>query len=365
MNNYILIETKKNQLKNNIKVAAFDFDFTLVKTKSNKKFPEDENDWEYWDKSVLGKLKFLSEEGYIMVIFSNQNGVGTGKVKESMVINRFNNFIKSTKLDWICMAAKEKDLMRKPNIGMWNFLFKNYKINMKKSFYVGDAAGRVKNYVNKRKKDFSSSDRKFAINLNLNFYTPEEFFLNEEKTDNYILDGFNPLKYKLKPYKKLKIKKKAEKEMIILVGCPGSGKSKFCKKYFSNYVRINQDKLKTKQKCIKLCKESLNNQKSVIIDNTNPDKKARKLYIDLAKANKYTINCYLMNVSKDLGKHMNFYRYKKSGGKKKLVPAIVYNVYFKKLEYPSIDEGFNQINIIEPNFKFKKEKNKNLFMELN
>lgn len=46
---------------------------------------------------------------------------------------------------------------------------------MKVSFYVGDAAGRPAE--GKKKKDFSKSDRLFALNASLNFFTPEEHFL--------------------------------------------------------------------------------------------------------------------------------------------------------------------------------------------
>lgn len=38
------------------------------------------------------------------------------------------------------------------------------------SFFVGDAAGRV---YSKTKKDFASTDRKWALNLDLKFFTPE------------------------------------------------------------------------------------------------------------------------------------------------------------------------------------------------
>lgn len=62
---------------------------------------------------------------------------------------------------------------------------------MQKSFYVGDAAGRIVNWAPKKKKDFSCSDRLFAINLKLNFYTPEEHFLNQ-RTANFNLPGFIP-----------------------------------------------------------------------------------------------------------------------------------------------------------------------------
>jgi hypothetical protein len=37
-----------------------------------------------------------------------------------------------------------------------------------------------------------------------------------------------------------------EKEMVIFVGSPGSGKSTFWQNYMSKYARINRDTLKTK-----------------------------------------------------------------------------------------------------------------------
>ena len=35
------------------KIAAFDMDHTLVKPKNNRKFPKDENDWEWYNESVV------------------------------------------------------------------------------------------------------------------------------------------------------------------------------------------------------------------------------------------------------------------------------------------------------------------------
>jgi bifunctional polynucleotide phosphatase/kinase len=55
-----------------------------------------------------------------------------------------------------------------------------------------------------------------------------------------------------------------------MVGGPGSGKSTYVTtKLASSYVRVNNDELKTKEKCMKVCKESLEAGKSVVIDNTN------------------------------------------------------------------------------------------------
>ena len=66
--------------------------------------------------------------------------------------------------------------------GMWDF-FKNELngktvINLEKSFYCGDAAGRVKG----KKKDFSDTDYKFALNAKLPFKTPEMLFHGANET---------------------------------------------------------------------------------------------------------------------------------------------------------------------------------------
>ena len=73
--------------------------------------------------------------------------------------------------------------------------------------------------------------------------------------------------------------------MVILVGPPASGKSFISKHYFvpKGYERINRDTLQTQQRCKQRTKEALREGKSVIIDNTNPDKKTRESYIKIAQ----------------------------------------------------------------------------------
>lgn len=50
------------------------------------------------------------------------------------------------------------------------------KINKNESIFVGDAAGRPANKILKTKKDHSTADRLFAMNVGMKFYTPEEHF---------------------------------------------------------------------------------------------------------------------------------------------------------------------------------------------
>ena len=245
------------------------------------------------------------------------------------------------------MASTQKDKFRKPNKFMWDFLIDNLKIDLdiENSFYVGDAAGRIKNWKPKMKRDFSCSDRKFAHNIGIKFFTPEEYFLKEEKTNKYLIDGFNPFQYNYSKTTKISVPK--ENELILMVGLPASGKSTIAKRFFKDYVYINMDILKTKSKCLKLAKESIKNNKSIVIDNTNIDKKTRKEYIDIAKESNYLVRSIVMDVDKEFALHLNNIRSIIKGIKP--VPKIAYNVLLKKYQIPTKDEGIDKIKNIKLN----------------
>ena len=59
-------------------------------------------------------------------------------------------------------------------------------------------------------------------------------------------------------------------QLILLVGCPGSGKSHFAAQHAieSNYHVINRDTLGTWQKCASAAEKLLDSGQSVLIDNT-------------------------------------------------------------------------------------------------
>jgi len=104
------------------KIAAFDMDGTLIVTKSGKVFPVDENDWQIYSPEVITSIKKLSDDGYKIVIFTNQGGIGVNKVNEKTFKKKIENILKVIETPVQVFIATRKDIYRKPAPGMWNIL---------------------------------------------------------------------------------------------------------------------------------------------------------------------------------------------------------------------------------------------------
>ena len=82
---------------------------------------------------------------------------------------------------------------------MWDHFITHYthgvKIDLSQSFYVGDAAGRPKNWKPGASKDFSPADRMFAANIGLQFHTPEEYFFGEPEAKTFDWGRPNPSEF--------------------------------------------------------------------------------------------------------------------------------------------------------------------------
>lgn len=172
------LATDLERTQGTVKVAGFDFDSTLITTSSGNAFGRDASDWKWWDVTVPGKLRSLHEEGYTIVIFSNQSGISLASDSKSLKQDkkRFADFktkaaaiMSQLDIPITLYAATAKDQFRKPRIGMWQaFLsdhhISNYSVDLEQSMFVGDAGGRAANSQG-RKKDFSCSDRYFLVRL--------------------------------------------------------------------------------------------------------------------------------------------------------------------------------------------------------
>ncbi|PNH07342.1 Bifunctional polynucleotide phosphatase/kinase [Tetrabaena socialis] len=169
-----LLYKSYNDPEPNDKIAAFDLDGTLVNTKSGAQFPRDDLDFKWYNKNVADKLQSYHEQGYKIVIFSNQNGIKsaiTGKAAEKLK-GRVDLIVAELNCPVQVFAATLEDNFRKPASGMWEYFCRNcnggVRPNLASSFFVGDAAGRPA--------DFASSDKEFAEAIGLPFRVPEDEF---------------------------------------------------------------------------------------------------------------------------------------------------------------------------------------------
>jgi len=155
-------------------------------------------------------------------------------------------------------------------------------------------------------------------------------------------------------------------EIVVFTGFPAAGKSTFAKKHFvpKGYVHVNQDTMKTKEKCIKAAREAVASGKSVVIDNTNPGKDIRAVYLKMAKDKGIKARCFEFQTPEDMAKHLNMMREKLTEGAHKHVPRIAYNMYKKNLVAPSTAEGFTHVLKVKFIAAFDNDAHKSAFLEM-
>ena len=131
------------------KIASFDLDNTIVQTLSGKKFSSSPTDWKFMN-GVVNKLTALSKS-YELVILSNQLGISKGKPTKEQFKQKIEAMAKRLQLSFVLVASTSRDKYRKPCIGMWKYVMESVdresEIDMKESFYAGDAAGRPDNWI--------------------------------------------------------------------------------------------------------------------------------------------------------------------------------------------------------------------------
>ena len=205
------------------KIAAFDYDHTLVKPHKGT-FSLDKDDWVWLRKHVPERVKSLYTQGFSIVIFTNQS--------KSFKVEQIKHVLETLDIPMRVYIGVSKDT-QKPNTFLWNRFMEsvssNTTVDMKKSFYVGDALGRVG--------DWSDSDKVFAHNIDLQIMSPEDVFPFEER----VHVDFVPL---------------PSQEIVLMMGYPGSGKTYFTTNHIPDtYTKLHGDELKTdakKKKYLKL-----------------------------------------------------------------------------------------------------------------
>ncbi|KAL1383230.1 polynucleotide kinase 3 phosphatase-domain-containing protein [Phyllosticta capitalensis] len=360
------------------RLAIFDLDGTLITPASGNKFGRDASDWKWWNSGVPTTLRELHEKGYLVAIVSNQSGINLNSkaaVKAPKTDNKRLETFKSkatailSQLDLpiSIYAATAKDEFRKPRPGMWRQLLDSNdlggpgKVDMAKSFFVGDAGGRPATSGSK-KKDFSCSDRDFAANIGIPFFTPEEYFLGEEPKP-FVRD-FDPTEYlgqgagattdAVSQFSE----KKNPVDVVLFCGSPGAGKSSFFWRHLKplGYERVNQDTLKTRDRCLKVAAEHLAEGVSVVVDNTNADAETRAHWVKLAQKHKVPIRCVLFTAPAKLCEHNDAVRALSASEQlnpeqRSMLPKLAFTSFVSRFRQPTKDEGFQEL--VEVDFVFE------------
>ena len=121
-----------------------------------------------WKKNVKRAIKYLNDNNYLVVIVSNQSGIGRGYYKEAD-LKKLHSWIqlelkkKDAKIDKFYFAPYYKfsttkkyrlgKSLRKPNIGMIRLALRKWNVDKKSSFIIGDKL----------------VDKKLANNVKMNF----------------------------------------------------------------------------------------------------------------------------------------------------------------------------------------------------
>ncbi len=139
-------------------------------------------------------------------------------------------------------------------------------------------------------------------------------------------------------------------EAIIFIGIQASGKTTFYKNhFFDTHIRISLDLLNTRNKQNKFLQTCFDTQSKFVIDNTNPRKETRKIFIQKSKENKYKIIGYYFSSKIQQAIERN----NKRKGKNK-IPEIGIKGTFNKLELPTISEGYDELYFVKiENGKFE------------
>ncbi|BFF91114.1 uncharacterized protein DMAD_09472 [Drosophila madeirensis] len=352
------------------KIAGYDMDGTIIKTKSGNVFPKTTDDWQIIFPEVPQKLKSLHKDGFKICFFTNQAGIAKGKVSLDDFKVKIKQIVKKLAVPIQVFIAVGGGYYRKPLPGMWEHLQDEMNdgvaIQLDRSFFVGDAAGRpeVGKGATKQRKDHSLADRLFATNIGLSFYTPEVHFLGK-RLEQWKKPDFDPtcVHDQLPQFEPNDIQFDEDTcEMIIMVGLPGSGKSHFCAEVLKtrSYEIVNADTLGSTQSCLNSCKRLLSSGKSCVVDNTNVDAASRKKFLALADELKIPCRCFVMNVSTAQVKHNIAFRELLETPHSQ-ISDMVFNMMKKKYKDPALDEGFVTIHRVNFVPQFADEKEKRLY----
>ena len=138
-------------------------------------------------------------------------------------------------------------------------------------------------------------------------------------------------------------------ECVILIGLPASGKSTFFRERFAGtHDHVSKDLLRNNRKPQRrqehLIAESLASGRSVVVDNTNPTAAVRLPLIAIARKHAAEVSGYFFVTDAADALRRNRARQ----GRERVPDVAIFTVR-KRLELPSMAEGFDRLFTVKMN----------------
>ena len=131
-------------------------------------------------------------------------------------------------------------------------------------------------------------------------------------------------------------------EAVIFIGLQGAGKSTFYReRFFATHLRLSLDMLKTRHRERLLLQACLETRQSFVVDNTNPTRQERQVFIEAAKQAGFRVLGYYFQSRVEDCKRRNQQR---PAQQQVPLPGILGTA--GRMEFPSLEEGFDELNYV-------------------
>ncbi|KAL7485369.1 hypothetical protein ACHAW6_010963 [Cyclotella cf. meneghiniana] len=369
----LIVRTIKAKGKGNAprtKVAGFDLDQTLVQWRCSG-WPNRLEHYELWSNKVITNLRKLHDEGYKLVIFSNQGGIrGAFQGKNATRVKGIIDWIASLidrPLFAVCSTKKDGGY-HKDNPGMWavmeNVCNDGVEARPELSFFVGDADGSGGSAIDPKQREYQAEgvDKMFAENVGklrgvvMKFFTPDSYFGRSNADSRRTLStiGSSPRLSKevvdtrsalLGGYIAIPV-------LLVLCGVQGSGKTTVGH-YLANdnpsWRHYSQDTICNgrpgKREAVEAATiSSLNEGVSVVVDRMHLDPEQRSHFIEIGKQCNVPVHALVLIASKEEVHERVKKRSNHPGKVEGDHGARIAVASLAKLSMPTYEEGFDLIS---------------------